>query len=414
MPLLPALVPAALIPSGLRGRTMKIAILEGCVWSVYANWLLGPITIGYLSHLGADTRMLALAGSIPFLSQMVGPFSAWLSGKISTRRKLMFYLGIFSRVAGLLPILATFPFIPLDGKITLVLLSLVLAHVFQSASGLLWQGIMSDVVPEKVRGRYFGYRNGLSGVFTMAASVGAGLLIDHIASPDSYRWLFVAALGMGVFSVLLYLSYLDPNPDSPTMRFREGFTRPLRDREFLPFVKTTVMWSIVQALLTVLVVPYLLQKQHLSMTQIGIYTALASLTTLFTNYGVGLVIDRCPPRRVLQGSILLSAVLLPVVLVLLDVTHQVWLVWVLAALEAVIYNTVNLSLFDLGVKATHNKPRVGYYALNNLLNGSASFLAGLAAGWSVSLLEHWTSGAYLCLFIGVGLLRLLLIGRVRV
>lgn len=399
---------STLIPAGQRGRTMKIAILEGCVWSVYANWLLGPIIIGYLSHLGANTTLLALAGSVPFLSQMVGPLTAWLSGKISTRRKLMFYLGILSRIAGIFPILATLLPLSLQGKISMVLISLVFAHVFQSAAGLLWQGIMSDVVPEEVRGRYFGFRNGLGGIFTMLASVGAGLLIDHLASPYSYRWLFSAALGMGLFSVLLYLWYLDPNPDSPTMRFREGFKRPLKDPEFTPFVRTAALWNFVQALLTVMVIPYLLQKQHLSMTEVGIYTALIALTTLLTNYGVGMVIDRFPAEKVLKTAMLLSGLLLPLCLILLDLTHQVWLVWLMAALEAVIYNTIMLSLFDVGVKVTHNKPRVGYYALSNLINGSAAFLAGLVAGWSVDLLQQVSSRAYMCLFILVGLLRSLL------
>src|SRR6185295_14649948 len=59
-----------------------------------------------------------------------------------------------------------------------------------------WQSLMSDYIPTKKRGRYFGWRNRLQGTVTIAVSIAAGLTL-HAFEKDpltGFFWIFLFAM----------------------------------------------------------------------------------------------------------------------------------------------------------------------------------------------------------------------------
>lgn len=397
-----------------RLNTLKLSVWEGCIWQIYATWLLGPIFIGYFGHLGATSAELAFAGSIPFLAQLTGPITAWWVSLVKKRKKLMFYLGMVSRLLGLIPLTLLFVEMPRDEKIFWLLLGLTFTNIFQSAAGTIWSGIMGDVVPGQIRGRFFGMRNGLMGVCATAASLGGGLIIDHLVSPMNYALLFGAAFVLSIVSTLMYLMYHDPFPSAPKLTFKDVVMTPLRDPEFAPFLRFMTVWGGAQAFCTVMLIPYFLNELHFTMTQVGLYAALTAAVGLLVNYQIGFIVDRIPNMLVLKICALLSAFLIPLTLMVVHLTHWTSLVWVLAVMEAVIYSAANLAIFNLAMHKTQPGNRLPYLSSGSLLSGAASFVMGLVAGWVVTVLQKpGVPGDYLEYFLLCIVLRLITLLPIR-
>ncbi|GGJ29287.1 MFS transporter [Deinococcus roseus] len=398
-------------------NTLKLSVWEGCIWQIYATWMLGPIFIGHLGHLGASSAELAFAGSIPFLAQLSGPVTAWWVSQVKKRKRLMFYLGLVGRLVGILPLVLLFTDVPDPQKVIWLLMGLAITNIFQSAAGTIWSGIMGDVVPGVIRGRYFGMRNGLMGMCATSAALLGGLVIDHLVPPSNYAVLFGAAFVLSMVSTVMYLMYHDPYPSAPRLTFKDVLMTPLRDANFAPFLRFMTVWGGAQAFCTVMLVPYFLKEMHFTMTQVGLYTALTAAVGLLVNYQIGKVVDRIPNTLVLKMAALCSAFLIPLTLMVIYQTHWTALVWLLAVLEAVIYSAANLTIFNLAMQKTQPGNRLPYLSSGNLLSGAAAFSMGLVAGGVVSLLqglhvqEHYL--VYFLLCIGMRLICLLPIRGIR-
>ncbi|GEM46743.1 MFS transporter [Deinococcus cellulosilyticus] len=394
--------------------TLKLSVWEGCIWQIYATWLLGPIFIGYLGHLGASSTELAFAGSIPFLAQLSGPITAWWVSQVKKRKRLMFYLGMASRLLGLLPLTLLFIDLPTSEKVVWLLVGLTFTNIFQSAAGTIWSGIMGDVVPSVIRGRYFGMRNGLMGICATAASLAGGLVIDHLVSPTNYALLFGAAFVLSIISTLMYLMYHDPYPSAPKLTFKDVLMTPLRDPKFAPFLRFMTVWGGAQAFCTVMLIPYFLNVLDFTMTQVGLYAALTAAIGLLVNYQIGSIVDRIPNTLVLKVAALSSALLIPITLLVIHQTHWTFLVWFLAVLEAIIYNAANLAIFNLAMHKTQPGNRLPYLSSGNLLSGAAAFVMGLVSGWVVSILQgQQVAGAYVVYFLLCIVMRLVCLIPIR-
>ena len=139
--------------------TMWLSMLEGSLFTVYFNWTTGAVLTGYLLALGAGPTLLAAAASLPLLVQVANPFLAWLASQQLRRLPYITLMASLSRplwlFAAFIPML---PIAPSWWPVLLVALVGV-SSLFQTAAGLAWIPLMAEVVPEPLRGRYFGLRN---------------------------------------------------------------------------------------------------------------------------------------------------------------------------------------------------------------------------------------------------------------
>jgi MFS family permease len=62
--------------------------------------------------------------------------------------------------------------------VELLLIFLILAAVCGGLAGPAWGSLMSDYVPAKKRGRYFGWRSRTVGTVTVGSIVASGLLLN--------------------------------------------------------------------------------------------------------------------------------------------------------------------------------------------------------------------------------------------
>jgi MFS family permease len=393
-------------------RTMRVSLVEGSLSQVFLNWTSGSVLIGYMLHVGASTADIALVGSVPLLAQVASPAAAYFAATLGRRRPLIIVIALVSRLLWLLA--AALPALPVpDALRSTFLVGLVLiASVFLASNGTLWAAWMGDVVPERLRGRYFGFRAGLVGVVGMVASLGAGAWLDRVAAPLSFQVVFVAAVAIALVGVWLYSRQYDPPTVRERLPLRAVVSVPLRNPNFRRFLVFAIYWTGVVFLAAPFVFPYFLEQLGLTFTQVAIWLTIAASTALFTSTLWGRVADRTGNKAVLAIGTFIAGVGLPVNWILAGVTGNVTFVWLSAFFDAIAWGAIGPAIFNLALASAPHANRVVYIAMYSMATGIAGFIGGvLSAPLLVGfrMLETTVGGvevtAYYWLFALSGVLR---------
>lgn len=180
-------------------KSLRYSLFDG----LFTAMMLGvseTYLIPYGIAVGATPSQVALLSSVPMLiATLLQVRSASVTQSIGARTKLINFVVFFHALAWL-PIIAI-PYVFSKLYMTpwmpwILLLSVVIYASFGAFTVPAWQSLMSDYIPVKKRGKYFGWRNRLQGLLTVSVSIGAGLLL-HRFGKDSlmgFTIIFVFAM----------------------------------------------------------------------------------------------------------------------------------------------------------------------------------------------------------------------------
>ncbi len=245
-PLLPPLIPPGLASATLRRhlRWITIAWVFGTVWL----WAIsGAAMTQFALALGMPDYAFGYLAALPFLGTLIQvPTSYWLE-RYGHRRALFLWTGAIHRA--LWSVAAAIPWIlpGLEAHWWKALIGLLLVSwIFGHASGPAWMNWMSDLIPRRVRGRYFAVRNLVTLPIGILTTLAIGYVVDLAATAEATRshdtqiMLLVTASVLaagGVFGVMDILCFNRvPDPSPPPARADVNLFRlmrePLRDRHF--------------------------------------------------------------------------------------------------------------------------------------------------------------------------------------
>lgn len=388
---------------------MRLSIVEGSLVQAVLNWTTGSVMVGYLLHLGASPYHIGLVSSVPLLAQVSAPFAAILGGWTSKRRMLTALVATLSRATWVLAAFLPQLDLPEPLKPTLLVAMVLFASVFQSAAGTLWTPWMGEVVPERLRGRYFGLRTGVVGVAGMVANLAAGAFLDHVAAPLSFQVVMGVAVVLGAIGVGLYFTHYDPPSERVTIKVKEVFSLPFKNPNFRKLLMFGVYWNFVIMLGAPFVVPYFLSELSMTFTHIALWSAIAATTGLLTTTLWGRVADRFGNKPVLAICTFIAGAGLPSMWILAGYTGNMTYIWVGAVNDAIAWGGIGPAVFNVALVTAPREGRVAYIAMYALVSGVAGFVGGTL---SAPLLElfmsvqgegaRWTAYHSLFLVTGVG------------
>jgi len=392
-------------------RTMRVSVVEGSATQVFLNWTSGSVLVGYMLHLGATPTDIALVASVPLLAQAASPLAALAADLLGRRRLLTASVAVLGRglwvLAALLPSLGLAPAALPGAMVLLVLVS----SAFQASNGTLWSAWMGDVVPEKRRGRYFGFRAGVVGMVGMLANLGAGWFLDRVAAPLGFQLVIAVAVVSAGVGVGLYFLQYDPPTPRRRAALRQVLVMPLRDENFRRFMVFAVYWQFVVLLASPFVIPYFLEELKLTFTQIAIWSGIAAVTALATNSLWGRVADRVGNKAVLTIGTFLAGTLLPATWILAGFTGHLYWIWIAGACDALAWGAATPALFNLALVSAPQQGRVAFIAMYSLVSGLAGFVGGVLSCPLLTLFQGaqlhlfgltWTGYHWLFLISGVG------------
>lgn len=348
--------------------------------------------------LGASLQQIGLITALPNLFSSLSQFSSvrviyWVGGRLKLLVRLVFAQASF------LLLIAALPALQISSRVELLLLLLILAAVCGGLAGPAWGSLMSDYVPAKKRGQYFGWRNRTVGAVTVASILTSGLLLNVFEGVS-------AAAGFGIIfslaAIARYISaYFISRMDEPPHRRDPAsdftflmFLRRFRESNFLKFVVFSGCLNFAAFLAAPFFSVFMLRDLQLSyVTYMGLQvgSTLASLVALPL---WGRHADLVGNVRVLRLSSFLAGVI-PILWLFSAHPAYLMLVQLFAGFS---WSGVTLSAGNFIYDAVTPQKRVRCIAYFNIINGVALFCGSLLGGFLASRLPPLFGYPLLALF----------------
>jgi len=397
--------------SARRRATMRMSLLEGSTTQIFLVWTSGSVLTGYTLYLGGGPMELAAIACVPQLAQLSAPFAAWLQGMVPRRLLLITAFAMIGRFAWLLPALFPLLSLPKEAAVKLLIAVLALSSVFQSSAGAIWTAWMGEIVPERRRGAYFGFRNGVLSVVGMGSNLLGGVLLDAI--PEPYN--FPAILGVGLVcaatGIWLYSKHWQPAMPRTVRPVAHVFHGPLGDPNFRRLLVFAFYWQAAVLAGSPFVYPYLLDHLKMSYTQVAIWSSLAAAVTLLTSTVWGRIADRIGNKPVLMAGTIVAGSVLPLSWILAT-PENLTFIWVSSLMDALAWGSINPAIFNIALATAPRRNRIDYVSILAMTTGVAGFAGGMIAGRLMKAIEdqsimlggyEWTN--YQTIFVLSGLMR---------
>lgn len=182
-------------------RSLHYSVRDGVAWSLMFG--AGESYLqAFAVFLRASTVQITLLTALPqLLGSAAQLASAWVAGH-AVKRKNLIFAGVLLQALTWLPIVAL-AFFPTGHPAALLILWVALYYVGGQFSAPPWSSLISDLVPERRRGRFFGRRTQLMSIMTFASLAAAGLLLEFAAQRRVAAWGFAAIFALA-FAARLY------------------------------------------------------------------------------------------------------------------------------------------------------------------------------------------------------------------
>lgn len=374
-------------------RSLIACTVEGALAEVVAACAGANVVTAWAIQLGAGPALLGLMWGLPQVVQLLQLPAAWLTSRFGRRSVAIFAVGGSRQVGLALLLLPILSLTPAAGR------AYVLgAFALSAALGVLghnaWLTWASDLVPARLRGRYFGRRTALCTLLGTVAAVAAGRLIDACnARGEGVRGLLlltaIASVAGAISTAVMRLQHDPPGGPLPVVAWRQ-LLLPFRDRTARRLLEVQGAWFGAVGLTASLTVYVMLKTLQVGFAGLSLYTATIALMRVISAPLWGRVLDRRGARGILVKTSLGVAAFSAVWL--WAAPGRIWLVAVDAVVSGALLGGHELALFTLPLTIAPRPSRAVYMAAfvmaSGIAFGVASMLGGalaapLGASWSI-------------------------------
>lgn len=388
-------------------KSLKYSVLDGSAYAAMAG-----LTQNYISPfalaLKATTSQIGLLVSIPnllmALSQLLAPR---LTEKAGSRKAVILPV-VFVHAIMWLPIMLL-PWIIPGQQVLWLILFVTISTVAGAMANPAWGSMMADLVPERIRGRYFAGRGRIASLITLVCSFLAGALLQFLRGNVFLG--FAILFGAAFIFRMTSLGFLAKQYEVPMVRVRGP---QVRFRDLLKELGTSNLgrFALFVALITFatnLAGPffsvYMLRDLHLSYLNYMIVSSTGSVTALvFLSYW-GRRADRAGNIRIMQ----ITSVLIPFIPMLWLLSRQVYALVCFEVFSNFAWAGFNLASVNFMYDASPPESRTQRLALFNAMNGLAVFIGSLCGGFMATRLPAVFGFSLLTLFAISGILRLVVV-----
>lgn len=374
--------PAGSLPPSVVQRGLRLSVAEGAVSTVYVGVITGVFLTGLALLLGANTFALGVIGALPFVGQLFQFVGAYLEERLGSRRTLVMVSALAAR--GLwLPIIMLL-FLPVGALgLPLFLLLLGASYALGGVVTNAWLSWMSDLVPVRQRGRYFGFRNTVAGAVMMVVTYGAGLVADFYKARGQealgYGLIFGVAVLFGVVGALMLRWQPEPALQrKERVRVGELFAAPLRSPRFRTFAWASAGWALATGIAAPFFNAFGIEILRISFSTLALTAILTSGVSLLTQPYIGRLQDRVGDRVVMVVC-MFGVVLLPFGWILSTPTN-IFPLWCTSFFAGVFWPGITQGMLNVLMDRSDPAGRGAFLAAYGAITGVGTFVAGLLGG----------------------------------
>ncbi|MEW5847995.1 MAG: MFS transporter [Myxococcota bacterium] len=367
---------------GVLRRSLSTSSVEGMAAEVVTACCNGAAMTGWALEMECNAFLFGILGAIPYLSQFIQLPAAWVSTTLGRRRVALTAVCLQRLV--LLPVLFL-PFLsaPMSVKQTVLLFSVAISSVLGVTGNNSWVAWMGDLVPRRMRGRYFAQRAAWCTVAGTSAGLLAGLLMDtakaHGVATHALLGLGVVGQLAGLCSIALMARQHEPAPGGAreSVHWRMAL-RPLSDSRARAFLTYQVAWNGAVGLCGSFAAMHMLMNLKMGFAMMSAHaTAVAAVRVLSTRVW-GRVLDQVGPRTVLVFCSF--GICLVPLMWLFPTEEMLWPVVLDALLVGTLWSGHGLAAFQLPLEVAPREGRAFYLASFSTAGGIAYGLASALGG----------------------------------
>jgi MFS family permease len=372
-----------------RTKALNLSIIDGALSALMGSLAGGVFLMGFaIKVLGAKSYQIGILASLPMFANMVQIFGSYIIERTGRRKMLCFLSVVISRAVWLIIIMLPLAlFSPLaDFRIWILIGIIGLSSLFGSLSGVAWISWMSDLVPEKIRGAYFGKRNMIASGCGMAGMLLGGKFItlweNRFQENNAFGFMIIFIVGL--FFGTLAFWFLSRIPEIGPKDKKEGFNfslffNPLKDKNFLWLILFVSSWMFGSQIAAPFYGVFMIAYLKIDFSSISIFGTLATLTTLLMMKIWGPITDRLGNRPVIIVSGW-ALILVPFIWIL-ALPERYYLPLVLAhILSGAFMAGKTLSHFNILIKLSPREGRSIYIALFAAITGVVGAVAPVIGG----------------------------------
>jgi MFS family permease len=398
--------------------SLKALTFESVFASIFYNIIGGALLSNFLLELGAGPVEIGLLAAIPQITNLIQPLGAYLVDRSTSFRWYFIRIFVPSRLLWLILVpaiwLVTSSHISGHQVVQLTLGIILGANILEAFGRAPWLGWTAVLVPQRLRGRYFGFRNSILSLTNLVGVPLLGLAVSVCpgGTLKGYGAVLVLGIVLGLISQMCQLWMTDVNPqllkvagsDTSEPQPKKIDFSFLKDANFLKFVLYLSIWCFAVNVSAPFFNLYMLDNLDIDISVVTIYNALGTGANMLMMLLWGKLADRIGNRP-----------LLLLVGVLVAVTPLLWLgtqsdqisfwVWLplLHVLTGGTWAAIDLCTNNLMMGVSPLRHQSKYFAIAGAIAGITGAV-GIAVGSFLLTLPGLKN--LLILFVLSGFLRL--------
>jgi len=390
-----------MIDERTQNKALAFSIIDGALSAVMGSLAGGMFLMGFaIKILKATPQQIGILAALPMFANLVQIFGSIIIEKTG-KKKLLCFVSIFiNRILWILIILLPFAiFAPLaDWRVWILVGIIAVSSLFGSLAGVSWLAWMSDIVPDNIRGSYFGKRNMIASACGMVVVLLGGKFITMWekqfgeTNPFGFVLLFIAGLAVGIIAIF----FLSRIPEAENTK-KEGaggfdfkvFFKPLQDKNFFTLILFVAAWMFAIQIAAPFYGVFMIENLKVDFSTITILGTFATFATLFMMKIWGPISDKLgnKPVIIVSGWFL---IIIPFLWVL-AVPGKYYLSVLLAhVLSGAFMAGATLSQFNILIKLSPKEGRSVYLALFAAITGIVGAAAPIVGGSLSSMLGNFS------------------------
>ncbi|UCF71267.1 MAG: MFS transporter [candidate division WOR-3 bacterium] len=383
-------------------HTVVFSITEG----VYTQVYIALATVGsafvtrYALLLGAMPFHLGLLAAIGQLALVFQPLGIVITRRGTSRKRIIVKLATFGRALALLYGILPFLF-PRYTAIWVFLLLLSIATSMHAMGTNAWIAWISDMIPERIRGRFFSWRSRYFMIVGLFIGYVFGAIVDifdpktegfiekvisvrptGILAPEHMNVAFILVFTAAAVFGYLGVQFLKRQPERPKRaddeRVSASLVTPLRDLNFRKFLIYNFWWMLALGIGSPFWQPFMIQKLQMSLVNIQVYGTISAVASILALRPWGMVIDRFGNKAAMRLAIVLGGIN-PLVWLFVN-TGNSWILNIEAITSGIMWSGTNIVAMNFVLSIAPRDGRQVYSGILGAVSGTAMVITMLLSG----------------------------------
>ncbi|MEA5515237.1 MFS transporter [Nodularia sp. UHCC 0506] len=412
--------------------SLKASTLDAVFATIFSLTTGGILLSNFLVELDASPVVFGMLSSIPMVVNLIQPLGAYISERTTSRFQYSIQTHGLGRLLWLILVLGIAGWqwggVTSHQLVVLTLSIVLFSHLLGGLGSASWLSWLAMIVPQKLRGRYFGIRNSAASLTNLLCLPLAGLAISHWQGGTLQGYGVVLLIGIifGIIGLGCQYFKVDVNPQLQNTvcnyPVQDEFSSELicssnsipaqnqlfssiwKNTNFLIFLLYFSFWMFAVNLSAPFFTLYMLDTLNLDISWVSLYSSLQAGANLLMLILWGKLADKIGNRPILIFVGILVAVT-PLLWFEISTNHLGLWLWLplLHILTGGTWAAIDLCTNNMQLEIVPIKNQSIYFAIAAAMAGAGGAL-GTTLG---SLLAQFTNcGGFLGLFALSGLLRL--------